>query len=310
MYKLSQLIKRNLLLFFRDKRKVIMTFFSPLITLFIFILFAKSLYTQNISKEMTSVQSQIGNGSLLVGLLGISLLTNAISISILIVNDSEKNVFNDLSMTPIRTSTIRISYLIVNVILNIALTTMIYLVLLAYLAISKNLSEQIITIEDKQIVIPALLTIKTGFSIFGMIVLGALLNSTFFVFVFSFVKNTTVFSVLSGALSSTSGFFIGAFIPITILPLFLKNLASALPATQVVQVIKYLTFLNLAEHLQVVSQQVESLKPLLASVNFLQNIYFVGYENFQIGYSILYVAICFAVVFIVSSVVRFRVTKK
>ncbi|MHA3838923.1 ABC transporter permease [Mycoplasma sp. VS1572C] len=230
MYQLHWLIKRNIKLFIKDPRKMIMTFFSPIITIVIFILFGRYLFANqlsNIKGISDSIKQQYADGSLLVGLLGLTTLTNAISLSVFMVQDAEKKIFNDLAITPIKPSIIRFSYLVVNILLNMIISILMYIIVVFYMLANGTVK---------------LLSVKSGFIILAIVLLGCLFNSTFFSFVFSFIKNVSAFSALSGALSSVSGFLIGAFIPLTILPVWLKAFATVLPSTEVVSLLRYFTF--------------------------------------------------------------------
>ncbi|QNM93927.1 ABC transporter permease [Mycoplasma sp. Pen4] len=237
MFELCWLVKRNIKLFLKDKRSMVTTFFSPIITIFLFVLFGYYLFENQVNlpsdtPNLREIKNQFIDGSLLVGLLGITTLTSAISLSIFMVKDAEKKIFNDLITTPIKPSLIRASYLIVNVLLNIFITTLLYFLVLIYMAIRGTVS-----------IISAL----KGLEIFAIIVLAAMMNSIFFGFVFSYIKNVSIFSALSGALSSISGFFIGAFIPLTVLPVAIQGFATIIPATQTTSLLRYLVFSDISQ---------------------------------------------------------------
>ncbi|WLP85417.1 ABC transporter permease [Mycoplasma seminis] len=229
MYQLHWLVKRNMKLFFKDPKKIIMTFFSPIITIVIFILFGRYLFASQLGKAPIPdlVKSQFADGSLLVGLLGLTSLTNAISLSVFMVQDAEKKIFNDLAITPIKPSIIRFSYLLVNILLNIIISVVMYLIVIIYMAANGTLG---------------VMSVATGFIILGIILLGCVFNSALFSFIFSFLKSISAFSALSGALSSVSGFLIGAFIPLTILPAWLSAFSTVLPSTEVVSLLRYYIF--------------------------------------------------------------------
>lgn len=140
---LNVLLKRNIMLFINDKKRVYSTFFAPIITVVIFILFGRQLFSNSIksaetSANITQILHQFTNVSLLVGLLGITSFTSAISFSIFMVQDSEKKIFNDLLVAPIKSSTIRLSYLLVNIILNLIVSLVLFFILLIYMAFDKT----------------------------------------------------------------------------------------------------------------------------------------------------------------------------
>ncbi|MGV2393500.1 UNVERIFIED_CONTAM: hypothetical protein O8I53_11410 [Campylobacter lari] len=139
---LGILFKRNIKLFLSDKRRMVTTFFSPLITVFIFFLFGSALFQNSIkgpnTPEFQLIRDKFADTSLLVGLLGMTTLTNGISLSIFMVQDSEKKIFNDLAITPIKTSTIRFSYFLVNMTLNVLILISLFLIVVIYMAARKT----------------------------------------------------------------------------------------------------------------------------------------------------------------------------
>ncbi|TPR54101.1 ABC transporter permease [Metamycoplasma neophronis] len=296
MYELNYLVKRNIKLFFKDKRRVFTMFFSPLVTVLIFILFAKYLFTAGTTGAPEEIQNQIGAGSLMVGVLSMTTLTNAISLSVLIVSDNERKVLNDLSITPVRSSSIRMSYLIVNILINIAISTLIFILMLMYVAATKGFQKVEISYGWSGWDLEPLLDAPRTFAILGVVILSAIMNSAFFAFVFSYVKSSSAFSALVGALSSVSGFFIGAFVPIDRLPKGIAQASSLLPGAQITQALKYITFNNATFS----SNEFAS----------FHNIYFVGEGNMPIWGSIVYVIAFLALTLLISSVVRFNRKRK
>ncbi|MFV8472363.1 ABC transporter permease [Mycoplasma sp. 1458C] len=226
MFQLYWLVKRNFLLFFKDPRKIFTTFISPIITVFCFILFGKYMFTQQVANAPISdlEKSQFVDASMLTGLLSLSTITTALSLSVFIVQDAEKKIFNDLAISPIKPSLIRFSYLIVNILLNVLICIVLYLLFILYMVINKTIG---------------LFTVISAFNVFGIVVLGAVLNSAIFTFVFSFVKSVAIYSALIGMISSMSGFFIGAFVPLNVFPTGLRNVLSVLPGTQITNLIRY-----------------------------------------------------------------------
>ncbi|MFV8471626.1 ABC transporter permease [Mycoplasma sp. B6188] len=226
MFQLHWLVRRNFLLFFKDPRKILTTFISPIITVFCFILFGKYLFSQQVEQLPISnlEKDMFVDASMLTGLLSLSTITTALSLAVFIVQDAEKKIFNDLAITPIKPSLIRFSYLMVNILLNVLICIVLYILFIAYMAING-------TIE--------LFTVISAFNVFGVVVLGAILNSAIFTFIFSFVKNVAIYSALMGMISSMSGFFIGAFVPLEIFPTGLKYVLSVLPGTQITNLIRY-----------------------------------------------------------------------
>ncbi|WP_027334946.1 ABC transporter permease [Mycoplasmopsis felifaucium] len=266
---LQVLFMRNVKLFFTDKRRMIMTFFSPIVTVFIFILFGRYLFEQSVKGLNNIDKMKFADGSLLVGLMGMTTLTNGISLSVFMVQDSEKKIFNDFSITPIKTSTIRLSYLLFNCLLNIWICLMMFIIIIVYMALRGTIG---------------ILSGNKSLYVYLIIILGGVMNSVFFTFVFSYLKSVSAFSAISGALSSVSGFFIGAFIPLTILPLWLNGIATVIPTTQIVSLMKWVVFSDIDAYKMFASQYKLSIATL--DVNWWQSlIYVLSFTVFVIGLS-------------------------
>ncbi|WP_338822728.1 ABC transporter permease [Mycoplasmopsis felifaucium] len=266
---LQVLFMRNVKLFFTDKRRMIMTFFSPIVTVFIFILFGRYLFEQSVKGLNNIDKMKFADGSLLVGLMGMTTLTNGISLSVFMVQDSEKKIFNDFSITPIKTSTIRLSYLLFNCLLNIWICLMMFIIIIVYMALRGTIG---------------ILSGNKSLYVYLIIILGGIMNSVLFTFVLSYLKSVSAFSAISGALSSVSGFFIGAFIPLTILPLWLNGIATVIPTTQIVSLMKWVVFSDIDAYKMFASQYKLSIATL--DVNWWQSlIYVLSFTVFVIGLS-------------------------
>ncbi|WP_426461615.1 ABC transporter permease [Mycoplasma hafezii] len=181
----------------------------------------ESIFNKEISKQIndftSTLKGQYADVSLICGLLSVTTLTTAISLCSVMVEDNQKKVLNDFYITPIRTSLVRISYVVFNIAVNILITTFIYLIGMLYLIGTKSF----------------LFSAAQVFEIFGVIILGSIINSAIFTFILSYLKSVGAFSALSASLSAGAGFLIGAFIPLSQMPAALREISSVLPSTQI-----------------------------------------------------------------------------
>ncbi|MBN4084678.1 ABC transporter permease [Mycoplasma sp. CSL10166] len=234
---LSNLFKRHFLIFAKDKKRIFFTFMSPMIVLLCFALFARNIYIGQMPKQTPEIiKNQYADISLMIGLLSVTTFTNAISLSSVMVTDSERKILNDLYMTPVKTSVIRLSYLLFNIFLNILITTIMYLISIFWMLGNKTF------IVNNQTTIP----FAKGMYIWFSVIVGCILNSAIFVFIFSYVSNSAAFSALSASLSGIAGFLIGAFVPLITFPRALAEISSLIPATQISNLIKYFALKDLS----------------------------------------------------------------
>lgn len=243
---LNSLTQRNFLCFIKDPRRVFFTFLSPLLATIIFLLFAQSLFNTdtyfaatfgaltklNISDAdkqalIGSVESQkvvnsFIDGSFCAGLIGVTTITTALSLCSVMVDDARKKVLNDLFITPVKGGVVRLSYLAFNFII----TTFISVIILCFIFVYQSIRGTFYYSNLQ------------AFKVLGLVILSCFINSAFFVFLISYVKSNNAFSAISAGISSVIGFFIGAFIPLSKLPVTLAEISSFMPGTQMVNAMK------------------------------------------------------------------------
>lgn len=265
MSKLMHLTRRNLIIFFKDKRRIFFTFMSPLIVLLCFVLFARKIYLSQMPEYLPAkIKDQYADISMLIGLLSVTSFTNAISLSSIMVTDTERKVLNDLYISPVRAGIVRFSYLIYNIILNICITLFIFVIGICWMGINKTLVVEVKNTDfQKMFNIPEILKTldpsklantlndssltKTYYSfdtakvfiVIGLIILAAFLNSSLFVFILSFLNNTSAFSAISASLSAIAGFLIGAFVPLHTFPRAVAEFSSLIPSTHISNMIRH-----------------------------------------------------------------------
>ncbi|AKB11374.1 ABC transporter permease [Mycoplasmopsis synoviae] len=235
----NYLLKRNIKLFLRNRAKLFFLFLGPMITLFVFFFFVKRnfnvgtvntafLNIENLPRNVKAVvypekftdniSNFLFNATLISGLISITAFTTATQLAQNIVHDKETRTLDDFFITPTKTTTIRLSYVVFNLIFNILITLFTLSVIYIYLFAA---------FKNSIIVQP-----KIFFSILGVTLISCVISSMFFVFIFSYVKTTAIFMMLNGMISSIGGFLIGGYFPISFLPKGLAGVLSLIPQTQ------------------------------------------------------------------------------
>ncbi|MBN0919652.1 ABC transporter permease [[Mycoplasma] gypis] len=224
-----QLTKRNILCFLKDPKRMFFTFMSPFFAIAIFLLFARNIFIRSLPNNLSEdLKNHYADILMIVGVLSTTVLTNSITLSGVMVNDVERKILNDIYITPVKTSTVRFSYLIFNVLLNFVLTLVIFIVCIIILAVNKTL-----WVNNT-----LWLTADKFFSFLGLILFGSIVNSSFMSFLLRRVRNTGAFSAISAGLSVLSGFIIGAFVDLSKIPSWIGELFSILPMTQIANLFK------------------------------------------------------------------------
>ncbi|WP_406614484.1 ABC transporter permease [Mycoplasma corogypsi] len=185
------------------------------------------LFTKKIidffENEYKFTQNSYTDSFLLISLLSTTALTTSVTLSSVIVDDNADKILTDLTVTPVKKSIIRASYLIFNVVVNIIISSIILLISFIFLVANKTFNYSF----D-----PVLL-------IWLAVCLACVLNSILFNFVFSYVKSKWLFNIVSISIASIFGFVIDAFVPLHYMPKALAEISRFLPMTQATQLIRW-----------------------------------------------------------------------
>lgn len=118
-----KLIKRNVKLFFKDKGMLLTSLITPIILLVLYATFLANLYYKNFTEGMPnsihiskSVIDGIVAGQLMSSLLAVSCVTVAFSSNFLMVQDKANGTIKDFNTSPVKSSTLSLSYYIATLI--------------------------------------------------------------------------------------------------------------------------------------------------------------------------------------------------
>lgn len=219
---LNQLCKRNLKLFFVDKAGVFFSMLAPIIVLMLYILFLGDLQVQSVVSSVPegialnekAVQAYV-DCWMIAGVLSISCITVSLGANTVMILDKTKGVLNDFISSPVKRWVITASYFISNFITTIIISCITFFICLIYLALSGG---WYLSFTD------VLLTFTT-------ILLSSASATLLTVFACGFIRTEAAFSGLIGIISAVIGFFIGAYMPMSIMPKALQYISSLLPGT-------------------------------------------------------------------------------
>ena len=116
---LGNLIRRNIRLFFKDKGMFFSSLITPMILLVLYITFLANVYRDSFSSalpqglpiDVTLVDSVV-SGQLVSSLLAVSCVTVAFCSNLLMINDKVSGAIHDLTVSPVRRSTLALGYFI------------------------------------------------------------------------------------------------------------------------------------------------------------------------------------------------------
>ena len=135
------LIKRNIKLFFKDKGMFFTSLITPAILLVLYVTFLGKVYresfTSGLPKSLSLSDNMINGlvgGQLISSILAVSCVTVAFCANFLVVQDKVNGTVKDLRISPVRSSSLSISYYIASLISTLMICFAATGICLAYLS--------------------------------------------------------------------------------------------------------------------------------------------------------------------------------
>ena len=221
MTTLRILIKRNIKLYFKDKGMFFTSLITPAILLVLYATFLNNVYrdtfVSNLPEQLTISESLLNGlvgGQLISSLLAVSCVTVAFCSNFLMVQDKALGTIHDLRISPVKPSTLSLSYYIATLLSTLFISLIAYGICLAYVAsIGWYLS-----VSD---VLCMLLDIVL------LVLFGTALSSV----INFFLSSQGQISAVGTIISSGYGFICGAYMPISSFSEGLQTVISFLPGT-------------------------------------------------------------------------------
>ncbi len=233
-----QLTKRHFLVFFKNKIRVFYTLMVPLIILAVYICFLRGLELSTVQNmlyeldiEYTAELQQhvhtLVDSWMLSGIIALSTITISIQTNNIIINDKENGVNRDFASSPINKSCLIASYFLFNFIVTLLICFVVLLICLIYLAIMK---EFFITFVD-------------FLTMIGVLSLASVTATLMTIFICSFIKREPTLASIIAIFSAVAGFLIGAYMPLSMFPTWIRNICCFVPGTYSCGLMRY-AFLN------------------------------------------------------------------
>ena len=221
MTTLRILIKRNIKLYFKDKGMFFTSLITPAILLVLYATFLNNVYrdtfVSNLPEQFEISESLLNglvSGQLISSLLAVSCVTVAFCSNFLMVQDKALGTIHDLRISPVKPSTLSLSYYIATLVSTLFISLIAYGICLAYVAsVGWYLS-----VSD---VLCMLLDIVL------LVLFGTALSSV----INFFLSSQGQISAVGTIISSGYGFICGAYMPISSFSEGLQTVISFLPGT-------------------------------------------------------------------------------
>lgn len=219
--KVLSLIKRNCKLFFKDKGMFFTSLITPVILLVLYATFLANVFRESFVSNLNGaievpdklVNATVG-GELVSSLLAVSCITVAFCSNMLMVQDKVSGAFKDLTMAPVKRSTLAVSYYVATFISTFIVNFVAMALSLTYLAINGwYLSAADVFLMLLDVVI--------------LVMFGTALSSIINLFLSSQGQISAVGTIVSAGY----GFVCGAYMPISSFSKGLQYVISCLPGT-------------------------------------------------------------------------------
>lgn len=208
---MQALIKRNLLIYFKNRSGVIFSVLGALISFILYLVFLK--------ETMFSQWSQLDGSSqaldywLIGGTLAVTAMTSTLSGLAQMVEDRERNVLKDITIGGLTETQINLSYISSGAIIGTSMQIVLMIVMSAYFMIVDK-----IIFPFAQL--PALL---------ATMIASSYCMSLFFFLVVKVIKRKNSLSKLETVIGTAAGFLACVYTPIGILPTFSQAFIKATP---------------------------------------------------------------------------------
>ena len=241
---ISGLIKRNLLLFFKDWQSILFSLLTSIIVLILYLLFLKGTFVSAIQSAMEQYPglasmvpqkdiAMFANLFLLSGILGSAMISVPFSCITVVVKDRANKVDYDILSTPLKRGQIIFAYFVSAVLTSILLNSIILAVGLIGIRMQGN-----IYLNASQVI-----------KAFSIVALGSISASAIFMIIVLFFKTVSACEAFFGILSAASGFVIGAYIPISQFSNGVQTVCNLFPASQITIMLRNILLNGLLEHI-------------------------------------------------------------
>lgn len=280
-----RLIKRNIKLFFNDKGMFFTALITPAILLAIYTTFLGKIYRDNFISSLPTTLKLPDNiidglvgGQLISSILAVSCVTVAFCSNFLMVQDKVNGTIKDLRISPVKSTTLSISYYIATLISTLIIcftATGICLIYLASVGWYMSLTDIFLLLLDIIILV-----------LFGT-ALSSIINL--------FLSTQGQISAVGTIISSGYGFICGAYMPISSFEEGLQKVISFLPGTYGTSLVRNHTMQGALSEMQTLGIPPEVIDKIKDAVDC--NLYFLGNQvNISTMYVILFITIAVLII--------------
>ena len=224
MNEILTLMGRNIKIYLRDKVAVFFSFLSVIILLLIYILFLGNQFSSpTLETILTPAEIDFFKYSVMMpGVLVLNTLTISMGNLGTLIEDMDKRYLDGFLVTPVKRSKIVVSYYLSSLMITLVFTVLMWILAVVLIGLTTGIFYQFDVI----------------FMSMGLIIIFSFISSSLMVLITTFIKSMNAFGAFSGVFGSLIGFTTGIYMPLSVLPEFMVNIASVVPFTHFVILLK------------------------------------------------------------------------
>lgn len=288
------LIKRNIKLFFKDKGMFFTSLITPAILLVLYATFLANVYRDSFTASLPQgitlpdkVLDGLVGGQLVSSLLAVSCITVAFCSNFLMVQDKANGTIKDFRISPVRSSTLSLSYYLATILSTLLVCFVAMAICLLYVA---TLGWYLSFADVLFLALDVLLLVLFGTA------LSSIINY--------FLSSQGQISAVGSIVSSCYGFICGAYMPISSFGSGLQKVISFLPGTYGTALVRNHALGGVfaeMKNLQIPTDVITSMKDGIDC-----NVYFFGYA---VSVPAMYIILTVTVVLLVGVYVLINALK-
>ncbi len=290
------LIKRNTKLFFKDKGMFFTSLITPMILLVLYATFLRNVYEDSFMSSLHAFGATVSDklidgmvgGQLVSSLLAVSCVTVSFCSNFLMVNDKVTGARSDLTITPVKKSTLALSYYVATLLATLMICFAAAAVCFIYLA---NVGWYL-SVGDILLLL---------LDVFLLTMFGTALSSI----INFFLSSQGQISAVGSIVSAGYGFICGAYMPISQFSESLQNALAFFPGTHGTSLLRNHMLRSVYEEMSSVGFPNEVIESIKDSVDC--NIYFFGEK---VDMTVMYAVLVGTVVALVAAYVVVNMMNK
>ena len=289
MLALKYLVKRNILLYLRNKSTVFFSLLSMIIIIGLFALFMGDVHVDSLAADYDDreIAKWLINSWIMGGIIAVNAVNITMVLLINMVEDKDSKRIKDFLVAPLKKWQIIGGYFIASIIVGIIMSILSFIISQLYIVI--NGGEFLNLVNTIKILIGIL------FSVFSI--------ASFFLFALLFVNSEKTASTITTVVGTLIGFIAGVYVPIGAMPEFIQKSMRLLPINHLTTMFKQI-FVEKPSNLLI-----QNPEELLEFNKFLGNVVYINDTKITYNMTLIILGIS-SIFFFICALIKIKIDNK